>query len=83
MPGFHDDTWELQGAAHANIVNASIPLDPDLTDDGGYSRCQMRFHDNVTAETSLTSCSRYVYDQSTYSSSIVTKVNTNNNPRNV
>ncbi|KAK7476393.1 hypothetical protein BaRGS_00032393, partial [Batillaria attramentaria] len=73
IPDYEEDTWFIQNSTHAHMLNVSIPLDPQWEDEGGYSRCNVRFHDNVTMETGITQCSRFVYDPSTYKSSVVTQ----------
>ncbi|KAK7107421.1 organic cation transporter protein-like [Littorina saxatilis] len=73
LPGYAEDTWSLHSPEHAQRVNTSIPLDPDMEEKGGYSRCNVFYQDNVTMETDTTQCSRFVYDPTTYSSSAVTK----------
>ncbi|KAL8570524.1 hypothetical protein ACOMHN_008881 [Nucella lapillus] len=73
LPGYPEDTWKLQGSWHAHMVNVTIPRDPGVSDEGGYSRCLIYFHDNDTMETRTRPCSRYVYDRSTYTSSVVSK----------
>ena len=60
------------------MVNATIPLDPALAEKGGYSRCSFYVHGmQGNASLEKKQCSRFVYDQTTYASSAVTKVREN------
>ena len=74
VPGYPEDTWQLKGPEHAQLVNVSIPLDPAVDGKGGYSRCHVYVRDNVTMETTSEKCSRFVYDPASYASSAVTEV---------
>ncbi|KAK7503265.1 hypothetical protein BaRGS_00005530 [Batillaria attramentaria] len=89
VPGLANDTWAIQGPGHAAIVNAYIPQHPDdlahcqvyidpqyrisnLSQDGNMSYPDHGSGDgNVTG---TTTCSRYVYDTSTYTSTVVTQM---------
>ncbi|ESO91029.1 hypothetical protein LOTGIDRAFT_122554 [Lottia gigantea] len=67
IPSLPNDTYQLQGDWHRDIVNNSIPLKPD----GEQSKCTF-YHENSSEEIR---CSKWVYDQTDYPSTFLTEMN--------
>ncbi|KAK7107667.1 hypothetical protein V1264_015553 [Littorina saxatilis] len=84
LPSEENDTWREQSEHHALLINTSIPPGHP----SGYSSCYVYIHvtnlENITLthndtrdpdpdqQQAVTSCTRYVYDTSTYRSTITT-----------
>lgn len=87
IPDLHNDTFAIQGPAHAHLVNQSVPLDIHIHSSIGegirYSRCEMFHHNNSTPDrspihnSSLYSfeCRRWVFDKTEFDSTFVTQDN--------
>ncbi|XP_070189986.1 organic cation transporter protein-like isoform X2 [Littorina saxatilis] len=95
LPGVDNDTWQVQHAHHAHLINVSIP--PGTS--SPYSKCKnysptngagASYNGNASStgawngssshhgdlfSLGTESCSRYVYDQSLYASTVTTQMN--------
>ncbi|XP_078314378.1 organic cation transporter protein-like isoform X2 [Crassostrea virginica] len=65
IPDWQNDTFAIQSDQHAEIVNSSIPINPD----GKYSECELI--QNGTKE----KCTEWVYDLSTFSNTVPSQFN--------
>ncbi|XP_067676535.1 organic cation transporter protein-like [Haliotis asinina] len=76
VPGLDNDSYVIQGDQHAHAVNAAIPVATEGRQ--AYSSCLVYVAINSTSSgavkyTNATrSCNRWVYDQGTFGSNIVT-----------
>lgn len=78
VPGYAGDTYAIQNDSHALSVNASIPMTG-----GTWDRCHVYDNFSVTNATARASsgaanqraCHEWVYDQSTFHSTIATSFN--------
>lgn len=70
LPGIANDTFELQGANHAILINNTIPgsSDKDLT----YDKCEM--YVNHTGEPTRQECSEWVYSTSVFKNTFTKQV---------
>ncbi|XP_067657418.1 organic cation transporter protein-like [Haliotis asinina] len=72
-----NDTYKIQSSYHASLVNQSIPME---TTDESESYASCRLYDVTNSSTtsrgsnkSQTTCHRWVYDQSTFTSTVITQ----------
>ncbi|XP_041374429.1 organic cation transporter protein-like [Gigantopelta aegis] len=71
LPGMLNDTYAVQGVYHETLLNVSIPRDGDA-----FSDCFLYSNsDDSQANKTQVACDRYVYDQSVFESTIITKLN--------
>ncbi|XP_046378548.2 organic cation transporter protein-like [Haliotis rufescens] len=75
IPGFANDTYEIQNNFHEQLVNRSIPMTSGYYGDDKYSRCQLYLQTNTSDVWSSTRnvtgpCHAWVYDQSQFISTI-------------
>ncbi|XP_067676067.1 organic cation transporter protein-like [Haliotis asinina] len=80
IPGFANDSYEIQNSVHEQLVNQSIPLVSGYYGGGKYSRCQLYQQTNVSnmwsSSRNVTEpCKDWVYDQSQFVSTISETMN--------
>ena len=70
LPGYANDTYEVQGEFHQRLINNTIPLDSE----GEYEKCHLYAYvgGNLTDKTE--GCSSWVYDKSLFTETLGTKV---------
>ncbi len=80
IPGYDNDTFNVQSESHARLINATIPY---VTRDGKIQldRCHI-YHDvaNGTSEGAnhtVVGCQKWVYDKSVFESTVSTEVTNN------
>ncbi|BFZ09836.1 hypothetical protein BsWGS_12875 [Bradybaena similaris] len=73
VPGLANDTYTIASDEHAQIVNASIPLDDSAGGPGSFSRCSIWILDETTGQFTERTCRKWVYDDSVFRSTIVSK----------
>ncbi|XP_067675418.1 organic cation transporter protein-like [Haliotis asinina] len=78
IPGYDNDTYDVQSDSHAHFINATIPY---VTRDGKMQldRCHI-YHDpgNGTSEVAnrtVVGCQKWVYDKSVFESTVSTELN--------
>ncbi|XP_046553875.1 organic cation transporter protein-like [Haliotis rubra] len=78
IPGYDNDTFNVQSESHARLINATIPY---VTRDGKLQldRCHI-YHDvdNGTSEganRTVVGCQKWVYDKSVFESTVSTELN--------
>ncbi|KAL4232457.1 hypothetical protein ACF0H5_007150 [Mactra antiquata] len=72
LPNYGNDTYELQGTFHEELVKSWVPA--DTSGDYDYDRCKLYKTDHMIYNTSDTeSCSQWVYDESVFKSTFTTK----------
>lgn len=80
IPGLDNDTYEIQGQFHEDLLNKTIPLsaDPTLT----YDQCRMYDTGNALLDLSrrqsnatLVKCTEWVYDKSVFYETFTSKAN--------
>ncbi|XP_052811636.1 organic cation transporter protein-like [Mya arenaria] len=85
LPGLGNDTYEVQGQWHKLLINQSITWETGKDDEGSlvYSSCD-RYVTNentsynahyIPVNTSTTECDTFVFDQSTFKNTFITKTN--------
>ncbi|XP_045198101.2 organic cation transporter protein-like [Mercenaria mercenaria] len=80
IPGLDNDTYEVQGTFHEELLNETIPLsdDPTLTYDqcNVYDTGSAAFDgNNRPINASLLKCTEWVYDKSVFSETFTSKAN--------
>ncbi|XP_046573280.1 organic cation transporter protein-like [Haliotis rubra] len=75
IPGYDNDTYAVQSSYHRQLINLTIPVS-----DGKYSKCEIYTNRNSTILSrgdNLTKreCDSWVYDRSTFVSTIATDLN--------
>ncbi|XP_071115263.1 organic cation transporter protein-like [Haliotis cracherodii] len=75
IPGFANDTYEIQNDFHEELINRSIPMTSGYYGEEKYSRCQLYVQTNSSKIWSSTRsvsepCHAWVYDQSQFISTI-------------
>ena len=78
IPGYHNDTYEIQNEYHGLLVNKTIPVTgKDNNGDHVYESCLYNKIDNAT-NGSVThvqdACETWVYDKSIYESTFASEV---------
>lgn len=69
LPGWLNDTYEIQNEVHRQLVNITVPPSSDET--LTYSQCDV-FSGNTST---LTSCNRWVYDTSVFKTTFTSEQN--------
>ncbi|XP_046328503.2 organic cation transporter protein-like [Haliotis rufescens] len=70
IPGYDNDTYEIQSDYHARLINLTIPLD-DSDDDQVYDKCHIYLvSDNMTT----VACDKWVYSTDIIQNSAVTEM---------
>ena len=64
IPWLDNDTYAVQDTFHLNLINNTVPLE----DDGSYKECVLYVNETEQA------CSQWVYDQSVFTSTIISQV---------
>lgn len=65
IPGYQNDTYEVHGSYHQDLINSYIPLSND--DVHFYRQCQLYNTTSVTVDnSSLVGCNEWVYEQTTF-----------------
>jgi OCT family organic cation transporter-like MFS transporter 4/5 len=79
IPGLDNDTYEIQGTVHSDLIHKYIPLDKD----GNYDQCHVYgIHQSATEfdndsrpiNASKIKCSAWVYSKDLFHDTFVTKV---------
>lgn len=74
LPDLANDTsYHSVDASHLALLNASISWDLNLGETGAWSQCQVKVIDDVTGESRQQGCQRWVYDDSVFTSTVVSK----------
>jgi len=82
LPDLANDTYEVQGKWHAVKINQSIPWETHKDDSLIYSDCELyvtndkTVYNNASVPENVTKeeCHSWVYDQSTFKNTFITKV---------
>ncbi|KAK3098840.1 hypothetical protein FSP39_023568 [Pinctada imbricata] len=79
IPGLYNDSYQIQGAWHQDLINMTIPP-PEHADLDDYSKCNIYVYpSNVTvgdhSRAVLTPCTEWVYDRSVFKTTFTTKIN--------
>ena len=81
IPGFQNDSYEVQSEAHQQLINSSIPPSSDGT--GRYDKCHLHASqvsgngaNNMKVENNMTviPCNSWVYDTTIFRSTLASKV---------
>lgn len=77
IPGYDNDTYQIQNEHHEEILQRYIPVDE--SQDGGYDQCHVYRMEQSFGKTRNDSrptekCSVWVYDTSLFDETFVTKV---------
>ena len=73
IPGYDNDTFEVQNEAHQQLINTTIPVSED--EPGKYDQCHtmdansLQYGDTIF-NSKITKCSSWVYDTSSYTKTI-------------
>ena len=73
LPGYDNDTYEVQSEAHQLLINRTIPS----LSDGTYDKCHLRVFSisgDVFSNSTNVPCNAWVYDTSTFTSTLGAKV---------
>lgn len=70
VPDLANDSFTIISEHHAKLVNSSIPSGDSK---GSYSECSVWTRDDETGNRSLTSCKKWVYDDSLFHSTVISK----------
>ena len=75
IPGYTNDTYDIQGLHHAWLVNQTIPM----TADGDYTKCTVYdvilYDDGLSAATrTQRDCDEWVYDKSVFTETLTSQV---------
>ncbi|XP_071115386.1 organic cation transporter protein-like [Haliotis cracherodii] len=75
IPGFANDTYEIQNDFHKQLINRSIPMTSGYYGEEKYSRCQLYLQTNASnvwlSTRNITEpCHAWVYDQSQFISTV-------------
>ncbi|XP_048727164.2 organic cation transporter protein-like isoform X1 [Ostrea edulis] len=74
IPGYDNDTYEIQSSYHQSLINQTIPL--DLKDKKQpYDKCHLYQHSNLTNTVERIKCNEWVYDRSIVLETFTTKAN--------
>jgi OCT family organic cation transporter-like MFS transporter 4/5 len=73
IPGYDNDTYEIQSPYHQSIINQSIPLDPKDKKQP-YDKCHLYQYSNLTNTVKRIKCNEWVYDRSIVLETFTTKV---------
>ena len=79
LPGYANDTFEIQSPYHQELVNTFIPPPKAGTVDFKYDNCHLKAYDHNSSVLSndsyhLTTCAEYVYSREYYQDTVVTRV---------
>lgn len=69
IPGMKDDTYEIQGPEHLELINNTIPHYIE-NDKLHYDRCHI-YNGTSNGNESLVSCNSWVFDKSVFTTSVV------------
>ncbi|KAK3097630.1 hypothetical protein FSP39_011541 [Pinctada imbricata] len=78
IPGYDNDTYEIQNSYHQHLINTTIPPPLDEHSIHKYDRCHIYVNNDVNADpTSVTriKCTEWVYDTSTFEETFTSKNN--------
>ena len=70
IPGYVNDTYEVQGEFHHRLINESIPF----TTEGEYEKCQLYVNGGSNLTVKTESCTSWVYDKSSFTDTLGAKV---------
>lgn len=73
IPGYENDTYEIQGGYHQSLVDLYIPLSTDKSFKGIYDKCNVKSFMNKTNFT-VEQCNEWVYSKQYFQSTIITEV---------
>lgn len=73
LPGYDNDTYDIQSEFHQSTINETIPLSGDGA--GHYDKCHIYSTTNGYSNSSTEKCSSWVYDTSSFSSTLGAKLN--------
>ncbi|KAK7503285.1 hypothetical protein BaRGS_00005550 [Batillaria attramentaria] len=75
LPGYKNDTYEVQSAEHESLVNHFVPNATGNQEDDVYDHCHLYSYssDPNHVATSTEKCDRWVYDTSLFSKTAITE----------